>query len=78
MSSYFHPAWSADGKHFAAVTGSGSGQTWVIMLDGKLGPAFEDILILNEASARFTTPHTYRYYIFKGAEIYRVTLELGT
>ena len=76
LPSYFHPAWSPDSRHFAAVTSDGSGK-WVIMVDGKLGPPFEDILVLNDASARFTTPHTYRYYTFKGAEIYRVTLELN-
>jgi hypothetical protein len=74
---YFHPAWSPDGKHFAVVGSSGGDPRWAIMLDGKFGPAFEDILVLNEASARFVTPHTYRYYTFKGTDIYRVTLEVG-
>ena len=77
LPSYFHPAWSPDSRHFAAVTGNGSGKGWNIMIDGKFGPLFEDILVLNEASARFTTPHTYRYYTFKGTEIYRVTLDIG-
>ncbi len=77
MPGYFHPAWSPDGKHFAAVISNGSGQGWTIMVDGKLGPNFEDILVLNEASAGFVTPSTFRYYAFKGTEIYRVTLELG-
>jgi len=75
---YFHPAWSADGKHFAAVGSSPSGQGWAIMLDGKFGPSFEDILVLNEAGARFVTPHTFRYYAFKGTDIYRVTLDIGS
>lgn len=77
MPSYFHPAWSPDSKHFAAVISNGSGRGWVIMIDGKFGPVFEDILVLNEASASFATPHTYRYYASKGTDIYRVTLELA-
>jgi WD40 repeat protein len=77
MPSYFHPAWSADGKHLAAVISNGSGQGWVIMIDGKFGPVFEDILVLNEASSRFVDGHTFRFYGIKAGQIYRVTLDLG-
>ncbi|HEY7566881.1 MAG TPA: hypothetical protein VH762_04885 [Gemmatimonadaceae bacterium] len=76
MPSYFHPSWSPDSKHFAAVISNGSGQGWTIMLDGKLSPAYEDILVLNAASAGFADGRTYRFYAIKAGQIYRVTLAL--
>ncbi len=75
MPSYFHPNWSPDSKHFAAVTSSGT--LWVIMIDGKLSPGYEDILELNLASDRFIDGHTFRFYGIKAGQVYRVTLDLG-
>jgi hypothetical protein len=75
MASYFHPNWSPDSKHFAAVISTGT--AWVIMIDGKLSPGYEDMVELNLASDRFVDGHTYRFYAIKAGQIYRVRLDLG-
>jgi len=76
LPNYFHPAWSPDSKHFAAMVSTGTG--WVIMLDGKVSPSYESMLEPNFGSHRFTDGHTYRFYGVKAGQIYRVTLDLGT
>jgi len=75
LANYFHPAWSPDSKHFAAVVSTGTG--WVILLDGKVSPSYEDMLEPNVGSHRFVDGHTYRFYGIKAGQIYRVTLDLG-
>ena len=73
--SFTYPSWSPDSRHFAAVNTTGRG--WVVMIDGKLSPLYEDLLSPNVAAARFVDGHTYRFYAIKGGEIYRVRLDLG-
>jgi len=75
LPNYFHPAWSPDSKHFAAVVSTGTG--WVIMVDGRVSPSYEDMLEPNAASHRFVDGHTYRFYGIRAGQIYRVTLDLG-
>ena len=75
LPNYFHPAWSPDSKHFAAMVSTGTG--WVIMLDGKVSPNYEDMLEPNVGSHHFVDGHTYRFYGIKNAQIYKVTLDLG-
>ena len=75
LANYFHPAWSPDSKHFAAVVSTGTG--WVIMVDGKVSPSYEDMLEPNVGSHRFVDGHTYRFYGIKAGQIYRVTLDFG-
>ena len=75
LPNYFHPAWSPDSRHFAAMVSTGT--AWVIMLDGKVSPSYEDMLELNAGSHRFVDGHTYRFYGIKAGQVYRVTLDLG-
>ncbi len=48
-----------------------------MMVDGKLSPSWEDILVLSSAACRFVDDHTFRFYGIKAGQIYRVTLDLG-
>jgi Tol biopolymer transport system component len=75
MQSYFHPAWSPDSKHFAAVTSDGRG--WAVLIDGKIGPGYEDLIEMNGESSAFTDGHTFRFYGIKAGQVYRITLDLG-
>jgi hypothetical protein len=69
------PSFSPDGKHFATIMTTGTG--WLAMVDGKLGPSYEEIVPLNLGCARFLDNHTYRFYGIKAGQIYRVTLDVG-
>lgn len=69
------PSFSPDGKHFATIMTTGTG--WLAMVDGKLGPSYEETVPLNVACARFVDNHTYRFYGIKAGQIYRVRLDLG-
>lgn len=73
--SYQFPSFSPDGKHFATVTTTGQGST--VMIDGKVGPSYESLVLGLVSAARFVGPSTYRFYGIKGGQIYRVTLDLG-
>ncbi len=75
MESYMLPAWSPDGKHFATVITTGTG--WVVMIDGKVGPSYESLVLNQVSAARFVGPNTYRFYGIKAGQIYRVTLEVS-
>jgi dipeptidyl aminopeptidase/acylaminoacyl peptidase len=72
---YMFPAFSPDGRHFATVISGNSG--WAAMLDGRMSPSYEDILLNNVASARFVSGHEYRFYGVKGGQIYRVNIGLA-
>ena len=69
------PSWSPSSKHFATAVWTGRG--WTIMVDGKLGPSYEDIVVLSSAACRFVDDHTFRFYGIKAGQVYRVTLDLG-
>jgi Tol biopolymer transport system component len=69
------PSWSPNSKHFATAVWTGRG--FQLMVDGKLGPAWEDILVLSSAACRFVDDHTIRFYGIKTGQIYRVTVDLG-
>ena len=73
--SFTHPSWSPDSRHFAAVNTTGRG--WVVMIDGKLSPLYEDLLSPNAGACRFVDGHTYRLYAIKAGQIYRIRLDLG-
>jgi Tol biopolymer transport system component len=72
--SYQFPSFSPDGKHFATVIPTGQGS--VVMIDGKVGPPYESLVLNLVTAARFVGPTTYRFYGIKGGQIYRVTLEI--
>ena len=69
------PSWSSNSKHFATAVWGGRG--FQLMVDGKLGPSYEDIVVLSSAACRFIDDHTVRFYGIKAGQIYRVTLDLG-
>ena len=69
------PSWSPNSKHFATAVWGGRG--FQLMVDGKLGPSYEDIVVLSSAACRFIDDHTVRFYGIKAGQIYRVTLDLG-
>ena len=75
MESYMFPSFSPDGKHFATVITTGTG--WIVMIDGKVGPSYENFVLDLVAASRFIGPGTYRFYGIKGGQIYRVTLDIG-
>jgi len=72
--SYAFPSFSPDSKHFATLTG---GTGWSVMVDGKVGPTYENVLSNNRAACRFVNDHTFRFYGVKGGQIYRVTLDIS-
>ena len=73
--SYSFPAFSPDGKHFAALTWAGSGGRR-IMIDGKLSEGYDDILDSSLAGVGWVDARTYRFYGVKAGQVYRVTLGL--
>lgn len=68
------PSFSPDSRHFAAVTTGNQG--WGIMVDGKLSPSYEDLILTSTAAFRFLDAHTYRFYAIKAGQIYRITIDL--
>lgn len=74
MESYTCPSFSPDGKHFATVITTGQG--WVVMIDGKVSPSYENLHLTRVTACRFLDNDTYRFYGIKGGQIYRVTLAL--
>jgi WD40 repeat protein len=71
---FMFPSFSPDSKHFAALMTGNAG--WSIMVDGKVSPAYEDIVPAGTAAFRFADAHTYRFYAVKAGQIYRVTIDL--
>jgi hypothetical protein len=69
------PSWSPNSNHFATVVWGGRG--WTIMVDGKLGPFYENMVVLSSGACRFIDDHTFRFYGIKAGQIHRVTLDLG-
>ncbi len=69
------PSWSPNSKHFATAVWIGRG--WTMMVDGKLGPTYEDAVVLSSAACRFIDDKTFRFYGIRAGQIYRVTLDLG-
>ena len=69
------PSWSPNSKHFATAVWVGRG--FQPLVDGKIGPAWENMVVLHSAAFRFIDDHTLRFYGIKAGQIYRVTLDLG-
>jgi hypothetical protein len=47
------------------------------LVDGKLGPSYEEILVMSSAACRFVDVRTVRFYGIKAGQVYRITLDLG-
>jgi hypothetical protein len=73
--SYMFPSFSPDSKHFATLITTGTG--WVVMIDGKVSPSYQDVLKDSAAGLRFVDGRTYRFYGIRAGQIYRVTLDVG-
>ena len=69
------PSYSPDSKHFAWIVGSS--RNWTLMVDGKAGPVYDDMLENSVAGCRFVDNHTFRFYGIKNNQIYRVTVDIG-
>lgn len=67
------PSYTPDNKRFGVMTWHNG---WALMVDGKLGPSYEDMIETSVAGCRFIDDHTFRYYGMKAGQIYRVTLGL--
>ena len=65
---------SPNSRHFATAAFAGNG--WTMMVDGKLGPSYPDIVVLHSAACRFVDDHTFRFYGIKDGQVYRVTLDV--
>ncbi len=69
------PSWSPNSKHFATVI---TARAWVAMIDGKLGPPYEEFLSLSATACRFIDDKTFRFYGVKAGQVYQVTLDMGS
>jgi hypothetical protein len=74
-STYEFPQFSPDSKHF--VTMIWNANKYSPAIDGKIGPAYDDFLEVNQNVARFLDSHTFRFLGVKNGSVYRVTLNLG-
>jgi hypothetical protein len=75
---FTYRCFSPDSKHFAL--GQWTGKGYGVLVDGKVGPTYDDIV---EANAnpnifRFEDTHTLRFLGVKGGSVYRVTIDLGS
>ena len=77
LGNYEFPAFSPDSKHFATMIWLGVGKGYALLVDGKTGPAYDDILEVNPNVARFLDSHTFRFLGVKNGSVYRVTVNLG-
>lgn len=73
--SFEFPAFSPNSAHFAVMGWNGHGYT--LFVDGKSGPAYEDLVEANMNVARFMDAHTYRFLGTKNGSVYSVTVDLG-
>jgi hypothetical protein len=69
------PMFSPTSKHFAVLTWNGKG--YAVVADGKMGPAYEEIIEVHPNCVRFEGPGVYRFLGIKGGSVYRVTVDLG-
>lgn len=74
--SFSFPSFSMDGKHFGVVGWTGKG--WSVLVDGKVGPTYEDIIEVNPQVVRFEDAHTLRFLGIKGGSVYRVLVDVGS
>lgn len=68
-------SFSPDSQHFAIT--SWNGNVYTLVVDGKSGPVYDDLLEANANCFRFTDSHTLQFLGVKGGQVYRVTLTLN-
>jgi hypothetical protein len=76
FSTYAFPSFSPDSKHFAWTVWNGKAHT--IMIDGKAGPVYDNIMAPWVETIRFIDNHTFRFYGIKGQQIFRVAVDVGS
>lgn len=72
---YSYPTFSPDSRHFAAWLWSG--RNWHLIVDGKLGPSYDDLIESNPHTVHFVDAHTLQFLGVKAGSVYRVRVDLG-
>ena len=74
---FSYRCFSPDSKHFA--TGVWTGKGYSVVVDGKVGPTYDEIVDANASANlfRFEDAHTLRFLGVKGGSVYRVTVGLS-
>lgn len=73
--SYFtYRCFSPDSKHFSVLSWNGHGMT--VIVDGKAGPVYDDVIEGNPNTFKFEDAHTLRLLGIKNKNVYRVTINL--
>ena len=70
------PSFSPDSRHFAWIVWSG--KAFTLMMDGKVGPGYDDIFETELSACKFLDGRTYRFYGVKGGQVYRVQVDIGS
>ena len=75
---FTYRCFSPDSKHFAAGTWTGKG--YGVLVDGKVGPTYDDIVEANANANifRFEDARTLRFLGVRGGSVYRVTMDVGS
>lgn len=73
--SYFtYRTFSPDSKHFSVLSWNGHGMT--VIVDGKAGPVYDDVIEGNPNTFKFEDGHTLRLLGIKNKNVYRVVINL--
>jgi len=67
-------SFSPDSKHFSVLSWNGHGMT--VIVDGKSGPVYDDVIEGNPNTFKFEDAHTLRLLGIKNKNVYRVTINL--
>jgi hypothetical protein len=74
VSSFSYPTFSPDSKHFAVW--QWTGRKWHLIVDGKLGPSYDDLIESNPHTVHFVDAHTLQFLGVKAGSVYRVRVDL--
>jgi hypothetical protein len=66
---------SPDSKHFSLLSWNGHGMT--VIVDGKTGPMYDDVIEGNPNTFKFEDAHTLRFLGIKNKSVYRVTVDVN-
>ena len=68
-------SFSPDSKHFSVLSWNGHGMT--VIVDGKTGPTYDDVVEGNPNTFKFEDAHTLRFLGIKNKNVYRVTIDMN-
>ncbi|HET9401741.1 MAG TPA: hypothetical protein VFO34_12410 [Candidatus Acidoferrales bacterium] len=72
---YFtYRSFSPDSKHFSVLSWNGHGMT--VIVDGKTGPVYDDVIEGNPNTFKFEDAHTLRLLGIKNKNVYRVVINV--